>query len=179
MTCILPDTIAAGLTFRKKLNLTAYPADQGWGISIFIRGKSAIDIISMADGSQHLIDVQASITATWQPSDYGYSVRAIHTSGEVYEIERGTLTITADMQTVTDGDFRSHAQKVLAAIEATIEGRATIDQERYRINNRELYRTPMADLLKLRSQYRNEVRQEKAKACGKSLFGQTIRVKLD
>lgn len=179
MTCILPDTIAAGLTFRKKLNLTAYPADQGWGIHVFIRGKAAIDIISTAAGSQHIIDVPATTTATWQPGSYGYSARAINTNGEVYEVERGTLNITADMQTVTDGDFRSHAQKVLDAIEATIEGRATIDQERYRINNRELYRTPMADLLKLRAQYRNEVRQEKAKSCGKSLFGQTIRVKLD
>lgn len=179
MTCILPDSIAAGLTFRKTLNLTAYPANTGWGISIFLRGKSAIDIDSTPNGSQHVIDVSAAVTATWTAGSYGYSVRAIHSDGEVFEVERGTLTITADMQTITDGDFRSHAQKFLDAIEATIEGRATLDQERYRINNRELYRTPLADLIKLRSQYRNEVRQEKAKACGKSIFGQTIRVKLD
>ncbi|MEG2431803.1 MAG: hypothetical protein RSB25_09135, partial [Acinetobacter sp.] len=59
-----------------------------------------------------------------------------------------------------------------------IEGRASLDQERYRINNRELYRTPMETLIRLRNQYRAEVGREQAKASGKSLFGRVVRVKL-
>jgi hypothetical protein len=55
-------------------------------------------------------------------------------------------------------------------LEAVIEGRASLDQERYRINNRELYRTPMETLIKLRNQYRAEVSRERAKASGKSLL---------
>lgn len=179
MTCILPGSITAGLTFKRTVTLAAYPADQGWVLHAYFRGKAAIDIDSTPSGTQHVFSVPAATTAAWQEGNYGYSIRAVHSSsGEVYEVDSGTIDILGDMQTATGGDYRSHAQKVLDAVEAVIEGRATLDQERYRINNRELYRTPMADLLKLRAQYRNEVRQEKAKACGKSLFGQTVRVSL-
>lgn len=177
MTCILPGSISAGLTFKKTVNLPAYPADKGWVLHVYLRGKSAIDLMSTASGSQHIIEASAATTEAWAAGNYGYSVRASN-SGEVFEVENGTINILPDMGTVTEGDFRSHAQKVLDAVEAVIEGRASLDQERYRINNRELYRTPLADLLRLRATYRNEVNQEKAKACGKSPFGQTIRVQL-
>lgn len=179
MTCILPGTISAGLTFKKAINLTAYPADQGWGITMYLRGSQAIDIPSTPSGTQHIINVPAGTTATWAAGNYGFSIRATNNlSGEVYEIDSGNLTVIGDMQTLTDGDFRTHAQKVLDAIEAMIEGRATIDQERYRINNREVYRTPMADLLKYRAKYRAEVQKEQARACGKSQFGRVVRVQL-
>lgn len=179
MTCILQSSITAGLTFKRTVTLPAYPADQGWILHVYIRGGSAIDIDSTASGAQHVLTVPAATTANWSAGDYGYSIRAeLPATGEVYEVESGTLKIVGNIETATSGDFRSHAQKVLDAVEAVIEGRASLDQERYRINNRELYRTPLADLLRLRAYYRNQVNQEKAKACGKSLFGQTVRVTL-
>ena len=67
-------------------------------------------------------------------------------------------------------DARSHVQRVLDAIEAVLEKRATLDQEQYRINNRELRRTPIADLLKLRDRYRMELQRAKAARNG-TLFG--------
>ena len=72
-------------------------------------------------------------------------------------------------------DARSHVQRVLDAIEAVLEKRATLDQERYRINNRELVRTPVADLLKLRDRYRGELARMKAASKG-GLFGVSARV---
>lgn len=180
MNCILPNTISAGLTFRKLVTLTAYPADHGWGLRVYLRGKSTIDLSSTKSGSQHVISVPATETSNWVAGDYGFVIRAVHEiTGDVHEVEAGTLTILPDMATAAAGeDYRSHAQITLDAIEAVIQNRASIDQERYRINNRELYRTPMADLLKLRSLYRMEVQRERAKACGKSPFGQVIRVQL-
>lgn len=59
-------------------------------------------------------------------------------------------------------DPRSHARRVLDAIEATLEGRASKDQQQITINGRTLSRTPLADLLKLRGVYRDEVRSEEA-----------------
>ena len=41
-----------------------------------------------------------------------------------------------------------------------IENRATMDQQEYAIGGRSLKRTPMADLLRLRSVYRTEVKNE-------------------
>lgn len=57
-------------------------------------------------------------------------------------------------------DVTTHATKVLAAIEAVIEGRATVDQQSYTIEGRTLQRTPMQDLLLLRDRYKREVAQE-------------------
>lgn len=51
----------------------------------------------------------------------------------------------------------THAQKVLAAIEAVLENRATQDQDSLSIGNRQLRRTPIADLLLLRDKYKSEV----------------------
>ncbi len=59
-----------------------------------------------------------------------------------------------------------------------IEKRASRDQERYTINNRELWRTPMRDLLLLRDTYRVEVRKEELKARGQTPWGPAVRVRI-
>lgn len=177
MSCRLPDKIGAGLTFERLVTLTAYPAPE-WALSVHLRGKSAIDLQATAEGSQHRLREGADVTATWAPGDYWFTVRATRGT-EVHEVEQGQLTITPDMASAGAGfDGRSHAQRCLEAIEAVLEKRSTLDQDRYRINNRELYRTPVAELMKLRDLYRAEVRREKQAASGKSIFGAIVRVRL-
>lgn len=179
MTCF-PKTITAGITLNFRVNLTAYPASSGWSLVAYLRGNATIDLQSQADGNQHLFNIPAQVTKNYKAGHYGYSLRAIHSTGLIDEIESGVVEIKADLASITDNtDLRSHAQKTLAAIEAVIENRATLDQERYRINNRELYRTPFDILVKLRGFYRAEVAREQAKACGKSVFGKVIRVRLE
>jgi len=56
----------------------------------------------------------------------------------------------------------THARRVLTAIEAVIEGRASKDQEEYTIGTRSLKRTPIKDLLVLRDAYKAEVAHEDA-----------------
>lgn len=174
-----PNQIKAGTTFKFSLNLTAYPASN-WTIHAYLRCAHAIDMQSESQGNMHIFNISALVTKEYKAGHYGYSLRAIHrVSGEVYEIEAGVIEIKTDLATVsTSQDLRSHARKTLDAIEATIEGRASLDQERYRINNRELYRTPLETLKKLRDQYRVEVSREEAKLAGKSLFGKSLRVRL-
>ncbi|MFC6053888.1 hypothetical protein A6M14_09610 [Acinetobacter sp. Ac_877] len=174
-----PNQIKAGTTFKFSLNLTAYPASN-WTIHAYLRGAHAIDMQSEPQGNIHIFNISALETKEYKAGHYGYSLRAVHVeSGEVDELEAGTVEIKTDLanESVTQ-DFRSHARRTLDAIEATIEGRASLDQERYRINNRELYRTSFEALKKLRDQYRAEVNREEAKASGKSLFGKTLRVRL-
>ena len=176
---LFPSQIKAGTTFKFSLNLTAYPASN-WIIHAYLRGAHAIDMQSEPQGNMHIFNISALVTREYKAGHYGYSLRAIHTvSGEVDELESGAVEIKTDLATVsTSQDLRSHARKTLDAIEATIEGRASLDQERYRINNRELYRTPLETLMKLRDQYRAEVSREEAKLSGKSMFGKTLRVRL-
>ena len=58
-------------------------------------------------------------------------------------------------------DGRSHAQKVLDAIEATMEGRATKSQAIMQINNRQIQYLKPEELIKWRSFYKAEVAREK------------------
>jgi hypothetical protein len=74
-------------------------------------------------------------------------------------------------------DGRSDNQKALDAIEAVLARRATLDQQRYTINNRELWRTPIIELIKLRSFYAAAVAREKRKNSGNRTFGRRINVR--
>jgi len=57
----------------------------------------------------------------------------------------------------------THAQTMLAAIEAVLEGRITADIEQYSIAGRSITKIPIAELLKLRSYYKAEaVREQRA-----------------
>lgn len=95
------------------------------------------------------------------------------------EVGSGQITIMPDLAAAEAGyTAKTHAQRTLEAIEAVIEKRASMDQERYRINNRELYRTPIADLLKLRDLYRLEVAREQQAQRGCNPFGRKVRVSL-
>ncbi len=178
MSCKIPNKISAGLTFDRLLTFTAYPA-QEWTVTVMLRGKSSIDLVTTPEGNQHRLRVEASETAAWLPGDYWYTVRA--TDGiDVQEVEQGSLTVLPDLSAAGEGfDGRSQALIALEAINAVLAKRATLDQERYRINNRELYRTSIADLLKLRNYYAEQVKREQLARCGKSPWGRTVRVRLD
>lgn len=176
MTDILPTTIAAGVTFERDVILADYPAPD-WVLSAHLRGSAAINITATADGTGHKFTVAAATTAGWAPGVFSYVAR-VTKGAEVHQVEVGTLEILADLAAVeAPFDGRTHAKRTLDAIQAVIEKRATQDQQKYTINNRELWRTPIADLLKLRDTYRTEVRRETATARGKSLWGPAVQVR--
>lgn len=172
---IIPDKIKGGIDFSARACLPAYPAGV-WTLQLVLRGPAVIDLAAVADGVNHVFSAPASTTTGWGAGRYWYSVRA--TDGVAkHEVESGHVEITPDLANASAGfDGRSHARIVLDAINAVIEKRATLDQERYRINNRELYRTPLGDLLKLRSEYERKVAREDAKARGQAAFGKQVKV---
>lgn len=174
---ILPNTFRAGTTFEQTVTTTAYPATE-WSMRVSLRGPQAIDIIGGSDENIHTINANASTTANWPAGNYWYSVRVTNTDGDVVELESGQIEILPDLTLVTgEYDGRTHAERVLEAIEAVIEKRATMDQRRYKINNRELERMLPSDLLRLRDYYRDAVRRERMAKKGQSLFGRLIRVR--
>ena len=173
MDGIVPAEIKAGLTFSNLVTLTAYPAPD-WALSVVLRGPAVINLAATADGVQHKLATTAAQTGL-----YAYSARVTR-GDDVVEVESGTVTVVADLaQQDAGGDMRSHNRKVLDSIRAVIEQRATVDQERYRINNRELYRTPLEELRKHEAFYAARVAAEEAKARGKSLFGRKVRMRLN
>ena len=172
----LPNQIMAGLDFQATVDLCAYPATQ-WGLNAILRGPQAINLAATPNGTSFVFAVPAATTSAWAPGDYWFSLRATQGSA-IMDAGGGKLSIVPDLAGVAEPyDGRSQAAIALEAIDAVIAKRATQDQQRYKINERELWRTPIADLLKLRAYYAMLVARENAKLRGKSRFGRPIIVK--
>ena len=79
----------------------------------------------------------------------------------------------------TNADVRSHAKKVLDAIEAVLENRASQDQMSYSIAGRSLSRMSIDDLMTFRNRYRAEYLREikLARIKNKQDSGNTIKVR--
>lgn len=147
-------------------------------LSLLLRGPETIDLTATGDGSEHLFYASAATTSAWAPGVYRYAVRATR-GDDVRPVVSGSLEIIPDIALMEAGALvLSHARIVLNNINAVIEKRATQDQQKYVINNRELWRTPIPELLKLREVYMAEVRMEDRAACGnRGQFGPALRVR--
>lgn len=156
-----PETINAGETIEwRREDLADYPAPS-WVLTYELRNAAgAYQIAAAASGSAHAVSVTAATSKDYAPGVYemaGYVV----SGAERRLVYRATLTIRPYLGAAGALDTRSHARKVLDAIEAVIENRASKDQQSYRIGDRELVRMSAADLLDMRSRYRAEVARER------------------
>lgn len=125
-------------------------------------GSTEIEITASESGSDYIVEVAAATSAAWTAGTYHWQAYITRTAdSERVTIERGTFEVRANRDAATT-DPRTHAKKVLDAIEAVIENRASLDQESYSINGRSLARTPLEELFKLRQRYRNEYAAELA-----------------
>lgn len=168
--------MTAGLDFRAVINLPDYRAPD-WALRAFLRGPRAIDLMAVADGDSHIFVADAATTAAWTPGVYWYSLR-VTKGGAVMEAGGGQLTVEPDLAAVSEPyDGRSQAAIALDAIDAVLAKRATRDQQRYTINNRELWRTSIADLLKLRAYYAVQVSRERARNSCNPRWGRPVIVK--
>jgi hypothetical protein len=157
----IPDIVYAGDSLEWTEGVGDYPAPT-WTMHYVLRGVSILDLTSTPSGSDHAFTATATQTANLAPGRYSWQSFVSGGTGERYTIATGTLTIRANLAVQTAGfDGRSHAQKVLDAIEASMEGRATKSQAIMRINNREIQYLKPEELIKWRSFYKAEVARER------------------
>lgn len=164
------------MNFAATLVLPDFDAS-AWAVSAIMRGPGQINLNATGSGTQHAFSVNAGATSSWAPGEYWVSIRATK-GADVVEVALLQLSVTPNLASVTTPyDGRSQNQIALDAINAVLAKRATRDQERYTIHNRELWRTPIPDLLKLRAFYTVQVRRERNAAKGVSGFGRQIAVR--
>lgn len=161
-----PLQLRAGTTWkwRREDLASDYPASI-WTLKYWFKKTGSaganFSIQATADGDNFAVNVAASTTASYTTGDYTWSAQV--TSGaEAYEVDSGTLKLLPRYDQASNLDDRTHARKVLEAIEAVIEGRASKDQQEYSIGNRMLRLMPVEDLLRFRGIYRNEAAAELA-----------------
>lgn len=168
MTASIPTTepteLRAGDTWRWTRSLANYPASSGWTLKYrYKNATGGFEIVASASGADFSVSIAAATTAAYTAGTYAWTAWVEGGSSEKYTVDGGVCTVKADYRAAaasTPLDDRTHARKVLDAIESVIEGRASKDQERYMIAGRELWRTPIPILLKLRQTYRAEVKAQ-------------------
>lgn len=165
----------------KRTDLTDYGTGYTLTYELTLHGgASPITLTATLSSDEYLIEIAAAITAAYTAGYYNWVALITRDSdSERIKLGYGTLEVKAD-PAVSTSDPRSHARIVYDAITAVLESRATKDQESYTINGRSLSRTPVADLLVLKDQYKREVDKElKAEKIAQGLkSGSQIRVRM-
>jgi hypothetical protein len=147
-------------SFQVDTRTTIHPIPDGWDLSYALRGPSVIDIPAIPDGSEYLVSVPASVTATWIAGHY-YWQSYLTKGPDRYSDDAGQMVLKSNLTSISGPyDGRTHVKKVLDAIEATIEGRVTTDIASYSIGGRSISKLSPEELIKARQLYLGEYQAE-------------------
>lgn len=164
---IEPAAFIKGDTVKFTKSLPDYLPADGWALSYAFVLEAAssdqqtVDATDNGDGS-HLITISATDSAGFSVGWYAWQA-TVTKAAERYTVAAGRVQVKPDFATLTSGyDARSHVKKVLDAIEAVLEQRATEEQSYIMIGQTQITNIPHGDLLALRSKYLAEYRSEQA-----------------
>jgi hypothetical protein len=172
------ETLIAGDTLDFTVEVPEYPASDGWTLKYRLTPRfttptqTPIDLAATtnADGARYDIQAAPSTTAGWKAGSYTWARWVEKTGARQTLSESGQLEIKADPALTAQGfDSRSHARKVLEAIKAVIESRASQTQREmveYAIGSRSQKfdaSESKAALLELHSKYKWLVANEDAR----------------
>ncbi len=155
-----PECVRAGETLRWEISLSDYPASTWTLTYTFTKKDEQFTITATADGDKHSVTVLPAVSGLYEHGKYRYFGQV--TDGtNVYTVRQGYLDVQPNLAKFPQGyDDRSHAVKVLEALNAMIEGKASKDQIAYSIGGRQLSRLTPTELLTWRNQYKWFVHQE-------------------
>ena len=154
----------AGDTLAWTRECSDYPPSAGWTLKYALRASEdvAIDITASGAGTTYSIAVSSATSSPWTAGRYAWQAY-VELAGVRHTLATGAMEVLPNLA-LGDFDARSFASRALAAVEATILGRATsgqIDTIDMMLEGRGLKRDP-ATLLRLRSELTLEVQRERA-----------------
>lgn len=155
----------AGDSLNWVRTLAEHPADQGWVLKYTLAGAAgAHALVAAAQGVDHSVSLNSAATAGFAAGDYVLT-EYVEKRGERHTLGTHHVTVAPDASVVQAADTRTHARKVLDAIEAYLES-GSITASSMQVGGRRIDRYAIADLLVLRDKYRAEVAREDASKNG-------------
>ena len=122
-----------------------FHSDSGGG------GTKKFTLTAVEADDTYYIESASSTTTGYAVGDYVWEAYITKTSSSNrIMVDSGRTSITENLAN-TNADLRSHAKKVLDALEAVIENRATMDQSSMSIAGRSLSRMSVDELLTFRN----------------------------
>ena len=172
----IPASFRAGDTLSWTESLSDYPATiYTLKFSFYQYGQAVKTVTATADGTDYSVDIAAVDSLVYSAGEWIWTAHAQKGTGgtlERYPVGDGRITVKpAIFNAGSTADLRSHAQKMLDAIEAVQLGRATHAELSLTINGKAIQYLKPDELIRWRAFFRNEVAEEKRKediAQGKS-----------
>lgn len=157
----IPATLRAGDTLAATWSLADYPATAGWVARVtLISAAQRYQATASASGADHALAVAASVTASWAPAAYSWTID-VTKAAERYTVATGRVEVLPDLAASTTYDTRSPARRALEAAEAalaTYGAQAYLKVQQFGDRRQELA-TP-GDFLAFISRLRAEVQRE-------------------
>ena len=123
-------------------------------------GVNKFTLTAIEANDTYYIEAASSSTTGYAIGDYIWEAYITKTAdSNRVMVDSGRTTITQNLAD-TNADLRSHAKKVLDAIEAVIENRASMDQSSMSIAGRSLSRMSIDELMTFRDRYKAEYLKE-------------------
>ena len=158
-----PAFIRVGDSALWKISLSDYLPSDGWSLAYtLINAEGKITIGSVASGDAHLIHVLPVVTADYLAGIYTWQCRVTNGT-DAHTVRVGSIEVISDFSQETTLDARSFAEKTLAALEAWIE-RHDLAVAEYEIAGRRMKYLSPVELLKLRDQFKREVRGQSGRS---------------
>lgn len=132
------------------------PVDD-WVLTLYLAGPSVLNVTATDDGTNFIVTLSAADTTTLSAG--GYTWREIVVKGaEKHVIGAGDAEVEANVITAAAGDLTSHEDRVIALLEAKIEGKFTTDMERVQVGNRVIARIPIEQCVRYLSKMKAQKR---------------------
>jgi hypothetical protein len=181
-----PNQFIQGEKVEWKKEFCDFNPSDDYSVKYHLRGQSGgVDITGAADGAGFVFTITSAQSANLAAGDYFFQAFA-ELSGEKFSVSEGKMIVKPGLAAVDVNsafDNRTQAEKDLAAVRAALSGKASNDIASYTINNRQLSRYTIPDLLALETRLVERVRREKENARlkkGGPLFKQVlVRMKDD
>lgn len=146
--------------------LSKVPAVEGVNLAFVLRpraGGSPITVETVVEDGRRIARRAVAATALDAPGSYEWvEVLTRPADGARWTGCEGRVEVLPDPAAAT-GDLRSVAERILAAIDARIEGRVTADCDAYSIEGRSITRTPLDILMRVRGSYARRVEVEQGR----------------
>jgi hypothetical protein len=161
----IPTELQIGDTWQWTEGLTLYPASVGWSLSfsLYRYGQPVIQINAAASGDDFSVSVSAATTVGKAAGDWQWT--AYVTKGaDRFTLETGTVMLKPDIAAaVLTTDLRTENEKILDALLATQQRRATKEQESMQIAGRAIRYLAPDDLEKMIGIYTYKVKAEQGR----------------
>lgn len=160
-----PKEIRAGETTTWTESLSDYPASEGYTCKASLyKNSTQITLTAVADGDDHDFTISAVAGAEYAPGFYQMSVYVEYGSGddlERYTIGTQTVEILPNLA-ASGGNIKGSifSRRMLTAIEAVMESRATVEQKSFSHQDRALEYLSHEELIKARQYWKYQLQKD-------------------